>query len=434
MKIALIQLNEINFSVVQKYIEKGYILNNLSEILENRLETIEDEKYENLEPWIQWPTLLIGKPFKEHKIFRLGDGSKKEINNLYTSLQEKLNFSCGAIAPMNISSKTANFDFFVPDPWSEEKFKGSFSLRYISEALKQGVNDNTGKGLTLKNKILLLIGLLFNIKIKDIFQLLKFFRKIKKKSFRKALFLDYILALLHINLVEKYKTNFSSVFFNAGAHIQHHYFFNSKVIKNKYKNPEWYISSNIDPILEALIFYNGIINIYKKNNFKIILSTGLQQVPYREKQFYYRLSNHKEFLKFLDIKFKSVLPRMTRDFELTFNSNEEKNNAKKILSQIKDESNELVFGEIDEREKSIFCSLTYKYEIKKTKKFSFKNKKFSLYNYVNFVAIKNGMHEKHGTFYISDFKFDKTKPDKLELHKVKELILKILNKENSKMI
>ena len=61
--------------------------------------------------------------------------------------------------------------------------------------------------------------------------------------------------------------------------------------------------------------------------------------------------------------------------------------------------------------------------------FFFKNKKFLLYDYVNFVAIKNGMHEKHGTFYISDFKFDKNKTNKLELHKVKKLILKVLNKE-----
>ena len=106
--------------------------------------------------------------------------------------------------------------------------------------------------------------------------------------------------------MDKYKTNFSSVFFNAGAHIQHHYFFNSKVIKNKYKNPEWYISSKIDPILEALIFYNKIISIYKKNNFKIILSTGLQQVPYKEKQFYYRLSRLSSSLNFRYLFFLKI--------------------------------------------------------------------------------------------------------------------------------
>ena len=48
-----------------------------------------------------------------------------------------------------------------------------------------------------------------------------------------ALLLDLILHDLHINLLSKNKTEFSSIFLNAGAHIQHHYFFNSKYYKNK---------------------------------------------------------------------------------------------------------------------------------------------------------------------------------------------------------
>ena len=105
-------------------------------------------------------TIFKGKLFKEHKIFRLGDGIRNPGNNLFSDIQNKLNISCGAIAPMNISSKDLKLDFYLPDPWSSEKVKGGFYLQLISDAIKQGVNDNTGKGLSLINKIKLLIGIL----------------------------------------------------------------------------------------------------------------------------------------------------------------------------------------------------------------------------------------------------------------------------------
>ena len=33
--------------------------------------TESESEYENLEPWIQWPSVHTGLPFKDHKILRL---------------------------------------------------------------------------------------------------------------------------------------------------------------------------------------------------------------------------------------------------------------------------------------------------------------------------------------------------------------------------
>ena len=41
----------------------------------------------------------------------------------------------------------------------------------------------------------------------------------------------------------KKSPDFSSVFFNAGAHIQHHYYLNSRYVENLPKNPDWYIAN-----------------------------------------------------------------------------------------------------------------------------------------------------------------------------------------------
>ena len=176
MKVIFVQLNEINFEVVDEYIKIGYKLDYLKKILRNGIDTFEDEIYENLEPWIQWFSIFKGKPYKHHKVYRLGDGLKFYGDNIYSDIRNKLKKKCGAVCPMNISSQKVDFDFFIPDPWSCEKIKGELSLKFINESIKQGVNNNSG-GLNLISKIKLIIGLILNLNIKDLKNLLLFFKK-----------------------------------------------------------------------------------------------------------------------------------------------------------------------------------------------------------------------------------------------------------------
>ena len=167
MKFIFVQLNEINFDIANDYIKKGYNLNFFKKVLDKGIDTFENEEYKNLEPWIQWFTIFKGKQFKDHRVFRLGDGLKFYGDNIFSDLTNKLKIKCGAISPMNISGKNINFDFFIPDPWSNENVQGNFSLKMISDSIKQGVNDNSGRGLNFINKVKLLIGLLINLNLKN---------------------------------------------------------------------------------------------------------------------------------------------------------------------------------------------------------------------------------------------------------------------------
>ena len=78
--------------------------------------------------------------------------------------------------------------------------------------------------------------------------------------------------------------------------------------------------------------YDLIIGDYlklsKENN--LLISTGLRQVPFKKIQFYYRLKSHLLFLKSIGIKCSSVLPRMTRDFEIIFDDDKDLKKAKKF--------------------------------------------------------------------------------------------------------
>lgn len=427
-KLALIQLNEINFDLVKHYTDLGIKLPNLKKVYDARQITVEHEEYGNLEPWIQWFSLFTGQPYKQHQVFRLGDGHLTNNSNFFTDLT-KSDISVGAISPMNISKDSANFKFFLPDPWSSETAVGSVFLKFISEAVSQGVNDNTGGGLNFKNKAKLLIGLFRYLRFKDLREIFNMYSEINGKSYRKALFLDLVLVKLHHALDKSYSVKFSSIFLNAGAHIQHHYFLNSSFAQkeNMKKNPEWYISQKEDPVLESLIFYDFVLSQYKKYGYKIMLATGLQQVPYLENTFYYRLNDHDNFFKFFELPYLKINPRMTRDFEVEFRSASEKMRVVSALSSFLIDGKKL-FGDItdsgDHGDNKIFCTLTYDDEIKIGTVVAYQGKEIDLYKSVNFVAVKNGMHDKYGIFFNDIISKNRPFSDVLEVTKLREIITK----------
>ena len=145
-----------------------------------------------------------------------------------------------------------------------------------------------------------------------------------------------------------------------------------------------------------MIFYNEIIGDYLKLNKDFLVITGLSQIPYEYKKYYYRISNPSFFLDTLRIKHKNTKSRMTRDFLIEFDNNQDTNFAHKKLSTLTDLNGNKLFEEIDIRKKSLFVTLTYPFEVKNEFEVNFENKKINLKKYISFVALKNGMHDGKG--------------------------------------
>lgn len=83
---------------------------------------------------------------------------------------------------------------------------------------------------------------------------------------------------MHLKLWKKHKPDFSNLFLNSGAHIQHHYLFNSKAYQGDLKNPDWYCSVDFDPLIKILSEYDYQIGkLLKLKDVKLIIATGLHQ-------------------------------------------------------------------------------------------------------------------------------------------------------------
>ena len=117
-KLILLALNEINFSIVEKYLAAGIKLSNFSKILHLKsINTLAEKKYEELEPWIQWHSIHTGLSFSDHQIFRLGDGVNCDKKSIYNILED-YGLSVGAVSPMNLKNNLNNPKYFIPDPWT----------------------------------------------------------------------------------------------------------------------------------------------------------------------------------------------------------------------------------------------------------------------------------------------------------------------------
>lgn len=401
--LILLELNEINFDVAKLYIESGEKLDGFKRAFDgNLIVTRSEEIYENLEPWIQWPSVHTGLSFQDHEIFRLGDIEKKYKKQIFEHIEQK-GFLVGAISPMNASNCLSNPAYFIPDPWTKTPTDGYWLSNIIYKSVAQSVNDNSEGKISLKSLIFLISASIFCVRFKKLVSLSFYALSCIKLKYRKALFLDKLLFEFHRYFFERKKPDFATIFLNGGAHIQHHYFFNSKIFKSIQKNPDWYLNKEADPVLDMLKVYDEILDeLINNKNFELIVATGLTQEPYQNKEFYYRPKNHKRLFYELEISFKDIEPRMTRDFLVSFDSEKDTEDAKKILSQLKVNDGVPLFNEIEKRENELFISLTYSNEIDNRTFVELNQKRIFLKDYVVFVALKNGMHNSKGFAYFSE--------------------------------
>lgn len=400
-QLLFIELNEVNFDCVKHYISIGK-LENWKVFIEKYGVTITESENQNhlLEPWIQWPTIRIGKKYSEHKIFHLNDVALDHFEQHWEIL-EKNGVSIGAISPINAKNKTKKPHFWIPDPWVDTKVSGGYFIEHLHKSIKQVVNDNAQEKLNLSSIFYLLIALIYTLNLKSAHNYIKIVCENLKyrKKWSRAIILDSLLANLFFKLCRKNKTKFATLFLNGAAHIQHHYFFNSSFYVGDNKNPEWYIPPRYDPLLEILEMYDSILGqIFQQySNSRVIICTGLRQIPCETVIYYWRLKNHEHFFTRLGFSFLKIEPRMSRDFTVICKSDEEAVIFKSKLLKILSDDGKIIFSIAERISNKIYISLTFEKNI--TPELVLKIDGINYSNFsedVAFVAIKNGRHDGDG--------------------------------------
>lgn len=403
-RLIFLQLNELNFDLVKRYIDNGLRLPAIELLMsQHSIVTQSEKSYENQEPWIQWVSFYTGKKFADHRVFRLGD----IVSYGGTQIFEKLEASglvVGSVCAMNADNRLLEPAYFIPDPWTKTHTDGSLVSLLLSDSISQLVNSNARSKMSVYVLVKLAIGLIMVLPTRKIFSLVWQLPWAISKKWRRALFLDLLLHEVHTQLFKKSSPNFSVLFLNSGAHIQHHYLLSSlfNSVKNA-RNPGWYIDADDDPFKEILLVYESIISdLYSMTDTQFVVATGLSQEPFLECVYYYRLNNHTNFLSLLSLPAFQAIPRMTRDFLMVFADKKAAVEAENKLSCLLVDDEIPLFGEIDNRGHELFVVLTYSREIDDSTTVRIDGVAVSLKQFVNFVAIKNGGHNPNGFAFFSD--------------------------------
>jgi hypothetical protein len=149
--ILSINLNEVTLDWIKAYSLK-FNLPNIDKLLKlNFITTTSEKKYQNLEPWIQWPSYYQGKSKIEHNCFHLGDIKLSSSFSIYDWFQEN-GKNVLALAPMNCTFSPNADSLLVHDPWSSKGvINGSKSLNSLWRAVCYFVNENSGVSFKLNN-------------------------------------------------------------------------------------------------------------------------------------------------------------------------------------------------------------------------------------------------------------------------------------------
>ncbi|RYG39208.1 MAG: hypothetical protein EON93_00305 [Burkholderiales bacterium] len=399
--LLLIELNEINFDQIRAYSALGLLPNLTGLINEHGLsETTSEDNYEELEPWIQWVTAHTGKPLAAHGIYRLGDIVDHDLDQIWEVL-ERQGVRVGAISPMNASNRCTDPAFFVPDPWTRTRVSGAVGLKRLYAPISQIVNDNAAGRMTAGSALALVGGLMQYARPANYLGYLgNLWNCVGKRSWHKAMLLDRLLADVFVKQVAATRPGFASLFLNAGAHIQHHYLFNSRVYGGPLRNPEWYVGRDEDPVLDVYALYDRVVGDVRAAfpEARVMLATGLHQDPHGSETFYWRLRDHAGFLKQVEVPFERVEPRMSRDFILFCADVKQARAAERRLNAIVAEDGRRLFA-VDNRGDSLFVELIWAQDIPEDFCCRVDNQPIAgLRGDVAFVAVKNGQHNGIGYF------------------------------------
>lgn len=421
--LLFLELNEVNFDFLRAYVRAGKLPTFARLFAENGFALTESEqKYEELEPWIQWVTAHTGKPFAEHGVFRLGDIVNHDIPQVWEQLEQR-GLKVGAVSPMNAKNRLKSPAFFVPDPWTRTTVDASPVLQRLYGAIAQAVNENAKARVSLRSLFDLGVGFFRYAAWANWPTYLRYAITGRKRPWRKALFLDLLLADVFATEVRRTRPDFATLFVNAAAHIQHHYMFSSSAYEGPSRNPDWYIDRGQDPVLEVYEIYDRVIARLRAEfpEVRLMMGTGLHQNPHPAVTFYWRLSDHAAFLRNAGVQFETVEPRMSRDFLVCCGNADRAAVAAQQLARITAPDGEPLF-EVDNRGSDLFVMLVYPRDIPPGMGFRVGDRDLpDLRSHVSFVALKNGEHDGIGYFVDTGRRLDPQAPP-LPLKSIPDLV------------
>ncbi|MBS0623943.1 MAG: hypothetical protein JSS62_04895 [Verrucomicrobia bacterium] len=392
-KVLLIELNEFNRELLE---QAAYELNlpHIQKILHwYRSDTLTQDTYESdfLEPWVQWVCVHTGLPSSQHHIKHLGDIPNLQTEQLWQHLSKK-GFTSGIWGAMNANRADSPLNqFFLPDPWTASEHAYPAELNAILTPLRYFSQNYTNRSWKASFQAFKeLIRFLKKHRIpfmQEIPALLKNAIRFKAKAFVFISFIEYLSTLLFLKYRQRYQPDFSLIFLNSLAHLQHHHWKADRI-----SEPLAYGFRYLDRMMGHLLAEEGII----------LMTNALSQKNTNEEKpwILYRQIDQAHFLKTIGVQCERVEPLMTHDALLFFASAQLCQQAKQTLESANLCGQKLFLVESYPQDpQKLFYRILFTDEVPDHQTFIVQGQHYPFFKLFKPIVRRTGKHIPQGTLY-----------------------------------
>ncbi len=401
-----LELNEFNAQLLEKASVDLQLKSIQKMISMNRTKTQTDGTYESdfLEPWVQWVSIHTGKSSTLHQIKHLGDVPHLEMKQLWEILSEK-GVTSGIWGAMNASRNEASgCRFFLPDPWTASEQAYPPELNRLLEPLRY-VSKNYLNLAHLGPKIKALVGLfisqgLGSALLKETPRLLKNVVRFRGAHFVFISFIEYLSTLLFLKYRELYNPDFSLLFLNSLAHLQHHHWNGEDLLSNKCLSLGFrYLNMSLEAIHRSL-----------KPGEAFVVTNALSQKNTNEEKpwILYRQIDQKAFLRTVGISCARIESLMTHDAHLFFNNEKDAKSAFQLLSEARIYGQPLFVVEPYSEVTKLFYRICFTDQVAEDASFMVGGKFYRFFDLFKPIVQRTGKHIPHGTLYSNQQLFPQT--------------------------
>ncbi|MEW9625031.1 hypothetical protein [Rhodanobacter geophilus] len=329
-RLTLIELNEFSVDLLSRGARELDLIH-ISRLLSmsSAVTTTDDMvEHRGLDPWVQWVSIHTGVPSSVHGIIHLGDTpSALSARQLWEKLSD-VGISSGVWGAMNATREGAEYcQFFLPDPWTFSESAYPSELNNLL-ALPRYYSKNyldVSKRAFLKRTLLLAKFLLGSGAMSELFkQISLVFNGVLRNGINNAMLFslfDLFSTVLFVKYKRRYQPQFSIIFLNSIAHLQHHRWDKDKLSKDAVFG------------LQVINRVLGMLFASLCDDEAVVVMNALTQrnIVGEKPRICYRQINPERFLSSIRIRFRNVEQLMTNDAQVFFESESDREHAAQEL-------------------------------------------------------------------------------------------------------
>jgi hypothetical protein len=418
-RLMLVEFNEIDPEYLLKMAE-ALGLQHLRRILSiSRSSTSTNDRIEHhgLDPWVQWVGVHCGQPTEVHGIRRLGSTRTQLLPQLWTAIAAE-GHTWGVWGAMNAPLlDRRGCKFFMPDPWSFDESAYPDDLNHLLALPRYTARNYLD--IHYADALTAAIRLLRFLAPPKHWRLLARFATRALASLPTTgitihaltTLLDYLSVLLFVKLRRDCRPDFSLIFLNNIAHLQHQFWTSGDT-----PHPEMRLGLQLSDAMMGLLLSD------RQAGEALIVMNGLRQKNVAGHGFHvYRQRNPQRAIEALGVTGGRVEQNMTHDATIVFDTDADADHALDLLDRCRlSDGNKVFFAERQE-DNRVFYQLPVEHNVAPDASIICGNYQRPFYEVFQLVCERTGAHVPEGDVFADGIAL----PGTLKNHEIFNHVLNI---------